>query len=205
MSSTYSAFIFLAMEYSLQRLASRYKINAVTVSRESSDETPRPLPEQRTVPPLLGESERPAYGFLCPSTTKLCLPVAPAGQSQPPNHLSMFLEVADPRSAAGDWSCFVSHRLAVVNQRTEDRTVAKESQNRYSKVCRAQGSPASNPGTNTFDRVLRAQRLGAIWSGCRLMARIISLIWSAVVIMPLQLRCACSMKQVLKGVGIANV
>ena len=46
----------------------------------------------------------------------------------------MFLEVADPRSSSADWSCFVSHRLAVVNQRSEERTVAKESQNRYSKV-----------------------------------------------------------------------
>ena len=59
----------------------------------------------------------------------------PAGQSQPPNHLSMFLEVADSKASAADWSCFVSHRLAVVNQKSEDRTVGKESQNRYSKVC----------------------------------------------------------------------
>ena len=57
-----------------------------------------------------------------------------AGQSQPPNHLSMFLEVADSKASAADWSCFVSHRLAVVNQKSEDRTVGKESQNRYSKV-----------------------------------------------------------------------
>ncbi len=47
----------------------------------------------------------------------------------------MFLEVADSRASAADWSCFVSHRLAVVNQKSEDRTVGKESQNRYSKVC----------------------------------------------------------------------
>lgn len=60
--------------------------------------------------------------------------VYPRGQSQPPNHLSMFLEVTDSRTVAGDWSCFVSHRLAVVNQRADDRSVSKESQNRYSKV-----------------------------------------------------------------------
>lgn len=60
--------------------------------------------------------------------------VYPRGQSQPPNHLSMFLEVTDSRTVAGDWSCFVSHRLAVVNQRVDDRSVSKESQNRYSKV-----------------------------------------------------------------------
>jgi hypothetical protein len=52
----------------------------------------------------------------------------PAGQSQPPNHLSMFLEVTDPRQGSNDWSCFVSHRLTVVNQKSEDRAVAKESQ-----------------------------------------------------------------------------
>jgi hypothetical protein len=51
-----------------------------------------------------------------------------AGQSQPPNHLSMFLEVTDPRQGSNDWSCFVSHRLTVVNQKSEDRAVAKESQ-----------------------------------------------------------------------------
>jgi len=55
-----------------------------------------------------------------------------AGQSQPPNHLSMFLEVTDSQ-ANPEWSCFVSHRLSVVNQRADDKSVAKESQNRYSK------------------------------------------------------------------------
>jgi hypothetical protein len=55
-----------------------------------------------------------------------CMPSA--GQSQPPNHLSMFLEVTDPRQGSNDWSCFVSHRLTVVNQKSEDRAVAKESQ-----------------------------------------------------------------------------
>ena len=29
-----------------------------------------------------------------------------AGQSQPPMHLSMFLEVTDPRAASDDWSAF---------------------------------------------------------------------------------------------------
>ena len=64
----------------------------------------------------------------------ICGTLILTGQSQPPNHLSMFLEVADSRASAADWSCFVSHRLAVVNQKSEDRTVGKESQNRYSKV-----------------------------------------------------------------------
>jgi hypothetical protein len=52
-----------------------------------------------------------------------------AGQSQPPTYLSMFLEVCDPRAPSPDWTCFVSHRLAVVNQKAEaDKSVSKESQ-----------------------------------------------------------------------------
>ena len=44
---------------------------------------------------------------------------APAGQSNPPNHLSMFLEVTDSKAGSSEWSCFVSHRLSVVNQKFE--------------------------------------------------------------------------------------
>ena len=44
----------------------------------------------------------------------------------------MFLEVTDSQ-ANPEWSCFVSHRLSVVNQRDDNKSVAKESQNRYSK------------------------------------------------------------------------
>ncbi|KAL6779914.1 hypothetical protein ACKKBG_A14285 [Auxenochlorella protothecoides x Auxenochlorella symbiontica] len=58
--------------------------------------------------------------------------VYPRGQAQPPTCLSLFLEVWDPAPASLDWTSFVSHRLAVVNQRAEERSVAKESQNRYS-------------------------------------------------------------------------
>ena len=48
-------------------------------------------------------------------------------------------QVTDPRVGGDDWSCFVSHRLSVVNQRggeanelraPHERSVAKESQNR---------------------------------------------------------------------------
>jgi hypothetical protein len=46
----------------------------------------------------------------------------------------MFLEVTDPRQGSNDWSCFVSHRLTVVNQKSEDRAVAKESQVRCAAV-----------------------------------------------------------------------
>ena len=54
----------------------------------------------------------------------------------------MFLEVTDPRSVAAgktDWSCFVSHRLAVYNQKNDENSVAKESQNRYSRVAKDWG------------------------------------------------------------------
>ena len=57
-----------------------------------------------------------------------------AGQSQPPQHLSMFLEVSDS-AAAGNWSCFVSHRLAIVNQRDSSRSLVKESQVDISLSC----------------------------------------------------------------------
>ncbi len=39
----------------------------------------------------------------------------------------MFLEVSD-KEATSDWSCFVSHRLVIVNQRDESRSLVKESQ-----------------------------------------------------------------------------
>lgn len=75
--------------------------------------------------------------------------VYPRGQSQPPTFLSMFLEVSDPRgaSAPADWTAFVSHRLSVVNQRAgagggsdpAERSVSKESQNRYSRAAKDWG------------------------------------------------------------------
>ncbi|BDA47782.1 probable MATH domain and coiled-coil domain-containing protein At3g at N-terminal half [Coccomyxa sp. Obi] len=64
--------------------------------------------------------------------------VYPRGQSQPPRHLSMFLEVSD-KEATSDWSCFVSHRLVIVNQRDESRSLVKESQNRYMKAAKDWG------------------------------------------------------------------
>ncbi|KAG7572172.1 TRAF-like [Arabidopsis suecica] len=61
--------------------------------------------------------------------------VYPRGQSKAPClHLSVFLEVTESRSSSSDWSCFVSHQLSVVNQRSEEMSVTKESQNRYSKA-----------------------------------------------------------------------
>ncbi|KAG8060322.1 hypothetical protein GUJ93_ZPchr0002g26382 [Zizania palustris] len=64
--------------------------------------------------------------------------VYPRGQSQPPCYLSVFLEVTDPRNT-DEWSCFVSHRLSVINQKLEERTIMKESQNRYSKSAKDWG------------------------------------------------------------------
>ena len=74
-----------------------------------------------------------------------------SGQSQPPCHLSMFLEVTDSRGSP-DWSCFVSHRLSVVNQRLEERSVTKESQNRYSKAAKDWGWREFVTLTNLFDQ-----------------------------------------------------
>ncbi|KAG2308307.1 hypothetical protein Bca52824_028055 [Brassica carinata] len=80
--------------------------------------------------------------------------VYPRGQSQPPCHLSVFLisgEVTDSQSYS-DWSCFVSHRLSVVNQRLEEKLVTKESQNRYSKAARDWGWREFVTLTSLFDQ-----------------------------------------------------
>lgn len=64
----------------------------------------------------------------------------------------MFLEVTDPRNTAADWSCFVSHRLSVVNQRSDERSVTKESQNRYSKAAKDWGWREFVTLTSLFDQ-----------------------------------------------------
>ncbi|KAK6162064.1 hypothetical protein DH2020_001905 [Rehmannia glutinosa] len=73
-------------------------------------------------------------------------------QSQPPCHLSVFLEVTDSRNTNSDWSCFVSHRLSVVNQRMEEKSVTKESQNRYSKAAKDWGWREFVTLTSLFDQ-----------------------------------------------------
>ncbi|GER51702.1 TRAF-like family protein [Striga asiatica] len=78
--------------------------------------------------------------------------VYPRGQSQPPCHLSVFLEVTDSRNTNSDWSCFVSHRLSVVNQRMEEKSVTKESQNRYSKAAKDWGWREFVTLTSLFDQ-----------------------------------------------------
>lgn len=78
--------------------------------------------------------------------------VYPRGQSQPPCHLSVFLEVTDSRNATSDWSCFVSHRLSVVNQKMEEKSVSKESQNRYSKAAKDWGWREFVTLTSLFDQ-----------------------------------------------------
>jgi hypothetical protein len=75
-----------------------------------------------------------------------------SGQSQPPCHLSVFLEVTDSRNTSSDWSCFVSHRLSVVNQRMEEKSVTKESQNRYSKAAKDWGWREFVTLTSLFDQ-----------------------------------------------------
>lgn len=78
--------------------------------------------------------------------------VYPRGQSQPPCHLSVFLEVTDSRNTTSDWSCFVSHRLSVVNQKMEEKSVTKESQNRYSKAAKDWGWREFVTLTSLFDQ-----------------------------------------------------
>lgn len=75
-----------------------------------------------------------------------------SGQSQPPCHLSVFLEVTDLRNTSSDWSCFVSHRLSVVNQKMEEKSVSKESQNRYSKAAKDWGWREFVTLTSLFDQ-----------------------------------------------------
>ncbi|CAI9092678.1 OLC1v1027990C1 [Oldenlandia corymbosa var. corymbosa] len=77
--------------------------------------------------------------------------VYPRGQSQPPCHLSVFLEVTDSRNTHNDWSCFVSHRLSVINQK-EEKSVTKESQNRYSKAAKDWGWREFVTLTSLFDQ-----------------------------------------------------
>ncbi|XP_021691259.2 uncharacterized protein LOC110672713 isoform X1 [Hevea brasiliensis] len=78
--------------------------------------------------------------------------VYPRGQSQPPCHLSVFLEVTDSRNTSSDWSCFVSHRLSVLNQKMEEKSVTKESQNRYSKAAKDWGWREFVTLTSLFDQ-----------------------------------------------------
>ncbi|XP_027080715.1 uncharacterized protein [Coffea arabica] len=78
--------------------------------------------------------------------------VYPRGQSQPPCHLSVFLEVTDSRNTNNDWSCFVSHRLSVLNQKSDEKSVTKESQNRYSKAAKDWGWREFVTLTSLFDQ-----------------------------------------------------
>jgi hypothetical protein len=63
----------------------------------------------------------------------------------------VFLEVSDPRNTA-EWSCFVSHRLSVINQKTEEKSIMKESQNRYSKAAKDWGWREFMTLTSLFDQ-----------------------------------------------------
>ncbi|CAM0945239.1 unnamed protein product [Alopecurus aequalis] len=78
--------------------------------------------------------------------------VYPRGQSQPPCHLSVFLEVTDPRNTTSEWTCFVSHRLSVINQKVEEKSIMKESQNRYSKSAKDWGWREFLTLTSLFDQ-----------------------------------------------------
>lgn len=62
----------------------------------------------------------------------------------------MFLEVTE--SAAASWSYFVSHRLSVINQTDDAKSVTKESQNRYSKQAKDWGWREFLTLTSLFDQ-----------------------------------------------------
>ncbi|XP_021276357.1 uncharacterized protein LOC110410806 isoform X2 [Herrania umbratica] len=80
------------------------------------------------------------------------LVVYPRGLSQKPSHLSMFLEVSDPRNANTDWSCFASYQLAITNQKMRDNSIVKESQERYSKATKELGWSEFVTLTSLFDK-----------------------------------------------------
>ena len=79
----------------------------------------------------------------------------PRGQSHPPNHLSMFLEVADREGSDGktdsDGDVFVSHRLSVCNQLDRGKSVSRESQNRYGRGAKDWGWREFLTLTTLFD------------------------------------------------------
>ena len=62
----------------------------------------------------------------------------------------MFLEVTE--AAAPSWSYFVSHRLSVINQHDDTKSVTKESQNRYSKQAKDWGWREFLTLTSLFDQ-----------------------------------------------------
>ncbi|KAL7168455.1 hypothetical protein ACSBR2_038819 [Camellia fascicularis] len=66
------------------------------------------------------------------------LGVYPRGLSQPPSHFSFYLQV-DNQNSSPDWSCFVSYRLSVKNQRSMDKSVSKDSLDRFSNATKELG------------------------------------------------------------------
>ena len=79
--------------------------------------------------------------------------VYPRGQSHPPNHLSMFLEVTDPDASSvnGRDDVFVSHRLSVYHQSDARQSVSRESQNRYGRGAKDWGWREFLSLTTLFD------------------------------------------------------
>lgn len=74
------------------------------------------------------------------------------GQSQPPCYLSVFLEVTDSLDTSNDWSCFVHHRMSVINQKEEEKSIVKELQSRYSKSAKEFGWPELLSLASLFDQ-----------------------------------------------------
>ena len=138
----------------LKELLKKRKIASLCIKSKRFQVRARAWPPHRVTPRLrrAARADAPAAAQVGGKDCRLI--VYPRGQSQPPMHLSLFLEVIDPRHQDTDWSCFVSHRLSVVHQGKDaekDRSVSKESQNRYSRAAKDWGWREFVTLTSLFD------------------------------------------------------
>jgi hypothetical protein len=78
----------------------------------------------------------------------------PRGDSQAlPGHLSLYVQVSDPRAPTARWDCFASYRLAVQHATEPAKAVARDSWHRFSGKKRSHGwcdfaplAPLAQPG-----------------------------------------------------------
>jgi hypothetical protein len=64
----------------------------------------------------------------------------PRGDSQAlPGHLSLYVQVSDPRAPTARWDCFASYRLAVQHATEPAKAVARDSWHRFSGKKRSHG------------------------------------------------------------------
>ena len=91
------------------------------------------------------------------------LKMYPRGQGNPPTHMSLFLEVTPPQigfakdlfrldnSTVANWSCFVSHKLTLINQKDVSKSIDKETQSRFDLGSKNWGWKEFAPLTQVFD------------------------------------------------------